>query len=442
MHLPKNITLLAAFLSTFVIEVASMQLQQTTCYGLKDFRINTHAVGDVQCCYKVQSRNYFKIEVIEDKTTRNQSSYPTFHSLSEWVPGQQRNNALAGKQCEVIIYRTGWKSFRVDNSKCPCVDAISGVNSCCGLFPQGSLVEDENSVPVCGRFFHSPLSGGSGIGHYLSEYSGQIYYSSIFGLLRVRQQPSILRDPDSAVAHFFGLGAQSDAAYFDLDQVTAAIDKGYLRNISISDVKKAAQSGFNSTLDNVVFWTTTVNGGNNFNITSATLLDEIRGENTYPFESSNINIVLHIRRPLPVEIGPKFSHRFLPLQYFLSVLEQLKQVVNENLARVFVVTNGSSNDLTPLLSVFPGSELVLFDDIILGFQYFRHADIIVTSPSSFSHMPAELGAATVVAWPFWHTWSNSKDRVVLTDKSTYNFSKELFVERFCRARECRSCVEI
>jgi hypothetical protein len=50
-----------------------------------------------------------------------------------------------------------------------------------------------------------------------------------------------------------------------------------------------------------------------------------------------------------------------------------------------------------------------------------HSDILVTSKSGFSQVPAELGNMIVIASPFWHEYSDTK-RIIMTDGVHGSFS--------------------
>jgi hypothetical protein len=154
------------------------------------------------------------------------------------------------------------------------------------------------------------------------------------------------------------------------------------------------------------------------------------------------NIVVHIRRGDVTAAGFQAELRFVTISYFVNVLKQLMDILDRSLAAVHIVSQGERKDFAELLNDFPSATLILNGapvDVVRNVM--MHADVLVTSPSGFSHLPAELGDAVVVAIPFWHVYANSIRRTVFVDK-THRFSEHLFKKVFCASRRCTPCIDL
>jgi hypothetical protein len=169
--------------------------------------------------------------------------------------------------------------------------------------------------------------------------------------------------------------------------------------------------------------------------------------------SSVIRIAIHVRRG---ELFVVDSHRMLPNEYYLAVIHQIREILDElalnyefelytevpqKTFTVSPVHHGIANRITDPIVVDPKLNKIEDFDTIPNLKKFVNtnpietlkgmssANILVMSHSSFSYLASILNHQGITLYHnFWHQplrkWLNTSD--------TGYFSKELFVEQLSR----------
>jgi hypothetical protein len=109
----------------------------------------------------------------------------------------------------------------------------------------------------------------------------------------------------------------------------------------------------------------------------------------------NINI-----KNTPVDLLPSVSERFLPDKYYLNIIEEIKSNHVGNPLKFYIFSEGKDEDFLNFND--KSIELRLNESIKNTFSGLVHADILVTSASSFSYVAALLSTNIIYAKSFWH----------------------------------------
>lgn len=150
-------------------------------------------------------------------------------------------------------------------------------------------------------------------------------------------------------------------------------------------------------------------------------MDKIRElfttNNKNPFDQDKTHVAVHIRRcsthknidltshhggidikNAPVDSLHTLSTRFLPDSYYLSIINEIR--INNKNVLFHIYSEGKEEDFSNFVS--EDTVLHINKTVIDTFTALVHADILVTSPSSFSYCAAFLSKGTVYAKIFWH----------------------------------------
>ena len=124
------------------------------------------------------------------------------------------------------------------------------------------------------------------------------------------------------------------------------------------------------------------------------------------FESSKINIAVHIRRGDVVkwkqEKTANWQARWLDNSYFINILTKIKQVLQDRSIAIHIYSQGSVDNFEEFKQF---SEVVfhLDEDAFQTFHGMVLSDILVTSPSDFSYIAGILSEGIKIAkLPYWH----------------------------------------
>lgn len=116
------------------------------------------------------------------------------------------------------------------------------------------------------------------------------------------------------------------------------------------------------------------------------------------FNNNNLNIAIHIRRPNQHDVyitGANISDNF-----FLTIINRLRIIYSSKNPLFHLYSQGSIEHF----KVFNSHDIILHinESIEDTFISMVLADILVTSPSSFSYSAALLSENCVYYMPFWH----------------------------------------
>jgi hypothetical protein len=132
------------------------------------------------------------------------------------------------------------------------------------------------------------------------------------------------------------------------------------------------------------------------------------------------NIAIHVRRG-DITIGQKNKNSNLLLrwqsnEYFIQVLSNvIKRVTPEKEIRIYLFSQGKECDFQEFKS-FSNMNLCLEMSAIDSFLHMLHADLLITSKSSFSYKPALLNRGIKVCpKKFWHGYPESEDWIIVDD---------------------------
>jgi hypothetical protein len=245
----------------------------STCFGLQGFQQQLaleekgHGKGKF-CCYRCKHRT-----VMEHRDTVFwRRSHPPNISY-DWPLNVTKLVLLPlTSDCYMEVTRVQSRAFQVKLvGNCSCVSAnTTRHNRCCNLFPRNADVEDANGVPLCGRFFHSHVTLDAGLGHALAEYNTNLLAHATFGLKIVRGTLPRLGHAINRDDVLQSFGIESHLKY-TVDDVAKAVQLGYLENITVTDLAATAAGGFEDAKNDVLFWSTTQNRGNRYDITASLL---------------------------------------------------------------------------------------------------------------------------------------------------------------------------
>lgn len=150
-------------------------------------------------------------------------------------------------------------------------------------------------------------------------------------------------------------------------------------------------------------------------------MDKIRGlftqKNKRPFDTNRTHVAVHIRRcsvhknidisshhggidikNAPIDTLHTISRRFMHDIYYLSIINEIREKTPNVLFHIY--SEGKEEHFSNFIS----EDIVLHinESVIDSFTALVHADILVTSPSSFSYCAALLSKGIVYAKRFWH----------------------------------------
>jgi hypothetical protein len=140
-------------------------------------------------------------------------------------------------------------------------------------------------------------------------------------------------------------------------------------------------------------------------------------KNKNPYDGDHTNVAVHIRRcsthkniditshhggtdikNTPTDLLHTVSQRFLPDSYYLSIINEIRSIYKNAIFHIY--SEGKEEDF----SNFSDRDTVLHinESVIDSFSALVHADILITSPSSFSYCAAFLSRGIIYAKRFWH----------------------------------------
>ncbi len=150
--------------------------------------------------------------------------------------------------------------------------------------------------------------------------------------------------------------------------------------------------------------------------------------NRYPivntFDSSKINIAVHIRRGDVVkwkqEQIANWQARWLDNSYFINVLIKLTQVLQDKSIAIHIYSQGELTEFEEFKQ-FPEVIFHINEDAFQTFHGMVLADILVTSPSDFSYIAGILSQGIKIAkLPYWHFIPQNNEWVHVDENSHFD----------------------
>jgi hypothetical protein len=111
---------------------------------------------------------------------------------------------------------------------------------------------------------------------------------------------------------------------------------------------------------------------------------------------NNINVKI-----IPINLLPSVSQRYLSDTYYLNIIEEIKLNHVGKPLKFYIFSEGKDEDFFNFND--KSIELRINESIENTFSGLVHADILLTSASSFSYVAALISTNTIYAKTFWHT---------------------------------------
>jgi len=152
------------------------------------------------------------------------------------------------------------------------------------------------------------------------------------------------------------------------------------------------------------------------------------------YAADSFNIACHVRRGDIAEEkhknDPSFTIRWLNTDYYTTVLSQvLKNVEVDKPIAIYLFSEGDPKDFQEF-DQFPNIHLCLDMDAQNSFLHMMYADILITSKSSFSFIPALMNdAIKVCPDSFWFDYPDEPKWIVTDDNGAFDEQQLKQVQR-------------
>lgn len=152
-----------------------------------------------------------------------------------------------------------------------------------------------------------------------------------------------------------------------------------------------------------------------------------RKKDTLLFDSSRKNIAIHVRRGDIVQkanekVNENLAIRWQDNTYFVNILRQVVESL-ENEKKdysIYLFSQGYPNDFHEF-EEFSSLTYCLDMNPYDSFLHMVHADILITSKSSFSYKPALLNKGIkIVPSGFWHSYPEVSDWIIVNESGKLN----------------------
>lgn len=275
-------------------------------------------------------------------------------------------------------------------------------------------------------YFTAKPNPGAGIGHQLANWIAGYWFARQFGL-KFAHLPFSSEKWEA----FFGFGENEENA-------ATLFQSGYqkvrlplfheLNEKEVNGIKKIMQSYGNK---KVVF----VAEQDQFYKAQFGVIKEIqhkfysapaRQHDALTFRPGDYNIAIHVRRgDIVTESSNKIHNKALRFQgneYFVKVLEcATKKIKTDKPIAIYLFSQGDAKDFSDF-SHFPDIRFCLDMNAMDSFNHMVHADILITSKSSFSYKPALLNKGLKICPKnFWHGYPDTGDFVLAEEDGSINW---------------------
>jgi hypothetical protein len=118
------------------------------------------------------------------------------------------------------------------------------------------------------------------------------------------------------------------------------------------------------------------------------------------YKNNKKNVAIHIRRSNPHDFGQAGQRVTTSDEYYLNIMRIIRTMHNNTDILFHIFSQGNLDDF----SVYKGDDVVFHinEDVEPTFIYMVAADILITSPSSFSYVAALISDGEIYFKEFWH----------------------------------------
>jgi hypothetical protein len=272
------------------------------------------------------------------------------------------------------------------------------------------------------RYYTAIPNIGAGIGHQIANYISGLHYARYMGLVFVHT-PFY----DVKWEKLLGFG-ENEIQIKDLKKIKK-------RRLPIfeekkTDLQKRIIDSYKG--ENVIFIEEQDQYYKNSYTEMAFLKQKFhnakaRKEDKLIYSKDNLNIAIHIRRGdimIDSKVNPVYEKRFQDNSYYVNALNCIiDNIKTEKNICVYIYTQGNEEDF---------SEFKDFNNIIFcldmnqydSFLHLVYADILLTSKSGFSYMPALLSNGIKICLEnFWHGYPQSGDWILADEQGFFDIFK-------------------
>jgi hypothetical protein len=277
----------------------------------------------------------------------------------------------------------------------------------------------------CNQYLTQKPNFGAGIGHQLANWNTGLYFATYFKV-------KFAHYPFSSAKweNFLGFG-EGEIKALDLLKTRKfkrvrlpAFDSKDQKQIDlISEIIRSYKK------ENVLF-TLEVDQGYERQCDTADLISEkffgasARGQDKIIFSKDEFNIAVHIRRRMRVESQEVWQNRGLDNQYFLTCLNNVLDILRtDKKIRVYLFSQGGKEDF-PEFNNF--SEIVYCMEMGAedSFLQMVHADLLISSKSSFSYKPALISQGIQICpASFWHSFPEKENYILADNEGQFDKGK-------------------
>lgn len=139
------------------------------------------------------------------------------------------------------------------------------------------------------------------------------------------------------------------------------------------------------------------------------------------YDKDTLNVAVHIRRGDIVEgqttRNPELTKRWLTNDYYVALLKQVVSCIPQNKKyHIYLFSQGKEADFPEFASI-PNVSFCFDMSAKNSFLHLIHADILLTSKSSFSYKPALLSyGIKICPGDFWHGYPEDENWIIVDEE--------------------------
>jgi hypothetical protein len=118
------------------------------------------------------------------------------------------------------------------------------------------------------------------------------------------------------------------------------------------------------------------------------------------FKNNKTNVSIHIRRDNPHDMGKAGERIITPNSYYLNIINEIRSNNKDKELQFHIYSQGNINNFSEFIS--DDTVFHINENIIDTFTGLVAADILITSPSSFSYTAALISDGKIYYKKFWH----------------------------------------
>ncbi|MGE9291396.1 MAG: alpha-1,2-fucosyltransferase, partial [Puniceicoccales bacterium] len=265
---------------------------------------------------------------------------------------------------------------------------------------------------------------GAGIGHQMANWIAGHHIARIFGL-HYAHSPF----PDPRWESFLGFGRNcitADELYTDRNYKRVRLPRFDLSNDKENTEIKSIISSYGSKtcfLCEQDQWFRALHEEKEI-LQKKFYSAPSRKDHSLLFNKERTSIAAHIRRgdicQKDNKSNPNLTMRWLDNEYFIQILDTVtEQLRDKRKYEIFLFSQGKEIDFKEFKK-FDNFQLCNEMSAIDSFNHMTHADILITSRSSFSYKPALLNRGIKICPPgFWHTYPDTPDWIEVQSYSAF-----------------------